>query len=405
MRSSALQAGRDVLDAIAERPTASAHSAMDRPDRHESAVQGRTGQAPFGAHALGLSSPLMHPPDRYSAPPPSFALAPPGTSSRSASPCGRSSAVKFVTHQLAQQNDGSPAQRKTISHAAPLSRSQRAVRPSPRHRSTANMSIGISSATGSPFSSRTRGGRCSCPRARRTGRRALAMLSRAASSPARPRSPRPADAGSRWSGRDARQSPARLGARLARNGWSAPPHWECSPRRSRRRSRSASGAIAARKRVRQIAFVVRGLVDQDQVILATTACSLAMIDAPEVDMAAIGQPDLAEHGIDRSAGYRPRSAARSPSTAATSMSWSARTSPTRLPDSAASTASVIKIVDLPHRLPATNATRRCWRTSSSASSCDGCSGSGRVIAPRGMFVGLGKYAGLCSPSARQEARQ
>jgi hypothetical protein len=54
--------------------------------------------------------------------------------------------------------------------------------------------------------------------------------------------------------------------------------------------------------------IARGLVDQDQVILATTSCSLAMIDAPEVDMAAIGQPDLAEHGIDRSAGYRPQSA-------------------------------------------------------------------------------------------------
>ena len=99
--------------------------------------------------------------------------------------------------------------------------------------------------------------------------------------------------------------------RPARNGWSVLPHWVCSPRRSRRRNRSGSarwprlGSASVRYPSSWAASSIRARV----VLAVTTSCSLAMIDrSRSSSMAAIGQPDLAEHGIDRSAGYRPQSA-------------------------------------------------------------------------------------------------
>ena len=123
-------------------------------------ASGKPRSKPFRRSCARIIVPAHAPARSISRPHRPFALAPPGTSSRSASPCGRSSCP---THSVPQQNDGSPARRKTISHAAPFSRSQRAVRPSPRHRSTAYMSIGISSATGSPFWSSNASGKMLMP--------------------------------------------------------------------------------------------------------------------------------------------------------------------------------------------------------------------------------------------------
>jgi hypothetical protein len=64
----------------------------------------------------------------------------------------------------------------------------------------------------------------------------------------------------------------------------------------RRRDRNLEG-------VGQIHFVVRRLIDQNQMMSASAAGALRVIDRPEVYMAAIGQADLAEHPVDAYALY------------------------------------------------------------------------------------------------------
>ena len=59
----------------------------------------------------------------------------------------------------------------------------------------------------------------------------------------------------------------------------------------RRRDRDLKG-------VGQIRFVVPCLIDQHQMIGASAAGALRVIDRPEVDMGAIGQTNLAEHAVD-----------------------------------------------------------------------------------------------------------
>jgi hypothetical protein len=61
-----------------------------------------------------------------------------------------------------------------------------------------------------------------------------------------------------------------------------------------RRNRNLEG-------VGQIGLVVACFIDQSQVISASAAGTLRVVDRPEVDMAAIGQTDFSEHAVDRCA--------------------------------------------------------------------------------------------------------
>ena len=121
-------------------------------------------------------------------------------------------------------------------------------------------------------------------------------------------------------------------------------------------------------------------------VLAPSTGALGVVDAPKVDMAAVGQTHLAEHGVldRRTPGTDLKARAISIRSGDRSASLVGANTPTLRPHSAASTASVINIVLLPHRRPHTRATRRWLRMISSASTCDGCSAaSGRTTAPRG----------------------
>jgi hypothetical protein len=58
----------------------------------------------------------------------------------------------------------------------------------------------------------------------------------------------------------------------------------------RRRNRDLKG-------VGQVRFIVSRLIDQSQVISASAAGALRVVDRPEVDMAASGQADFTEHAV------------------------------------------------------------------------------------------------------------
>ena len=59
-----------------------------------------------------------------------------------------------------------------------------------------------------------------------------------------------------------------------------------------------------REGVGQIGFVVRGFIHQNQMVFSASASPLRMVDAPEVNMAAAGKPNLAQDPIDRRMGHR-----------------------------------------------------------------------------------------------------